>query len=101
MKVLVTKHAQERYIERFRLTMHKSMQTLSGATHIIKIKLKESSRSDFALRQQIGKYNSLCIRYGGRCEFYQTKCGKTLAGIRRGDTLIIQTVYKTRECSVY
>lgn len=101
MRVLVTKHAKERYIERFRLTMHRDMQTRAGANHLIKLKMKTARRSDFALRQQIGRYNALCILYDGVCEFYQTTCGKTIAGIRKGEDLVICTVYKTLENNWY
>lgn len=93
--LIITNHAIDRFHERFKLLINKSMWNRSGYRHMIKLMFNKAIRSDLRIRNQIGLYTSLCIKYGGLVEYYQYN-GITFACIRSNDTLILKTVFKTR-----
>ena len=94
-KIVINNHAVDRFHERFKLLINKSMWNRSGYRYMIKLMFKKAIRSDLRIRNQIGLYNSLCIKYGGLVEYYDYN-NITFACIRVNNTLFIRTVFKSR-----
>lgn len=92
----ITKHAVDRFLQRYKLRIHKDMRNYSGARHMIAIMFSNSIRSDLRLRNQIGLYNSLCIKYNGIVEYYLYN-GIVFACIRTKNELVLNTVYDERK----
>ena len=94
-KLVINNHAIDRFHERFKLLINKSMWNRSGYLHMINLMFKKATRSDLRIRNQIGLYNSLCIKYGGLVEYYEYN-SITFACVRMQDRLILRTVFKTK-----
>lgn len=92
MNITITKHALDRFSQRFKLRVNKAMWNRSGYNHMIQLMFSKSIRSDLRIRNQIGLYNSLCVRYGGKVEYY-TYNEIVFACIRTKEQLILRTVF--------
>lgn len=94
MKLIINNHAIDRFEQRFKLMINKSMWNKSGFRHMINLMFKKSTRNDLRIRNQIGLYNSLCIKYNGIVEYYEYN-GIVFACVRKQNRLILRTVFKT------
>lgn len=92
MKLIINNHAIDRFEQRFKLMINKSMWNRSGFRHMINLMFNKAIRTDLRIRNQIGLYNSLCIKYSGLVEYY-TYNGIVFACVRKQDRLILRTVF--------
>ena len=91
---IVTVHAITRFRQRFKLRINKGMWNDSGYRHMIRLMFNKATRADLRIRNQVGLYNSLCIRHGGLVEYYQYE-DIIFACTRSQDRIVIRTVFQT------
>lgn len=91
----ITHHANVRFFQRFKLKIHKDMRNKSGIRHMINIMFNKSIRCDLRLRNQIGLYNSICIKYNGKVEYYLYD-NIIFACVRKKNELVLNTVFNNR-----
>lgn len=66
LPIIVTGHAVDRFLQRFKLIYSKELLSdRKSAHHFVHERFKESISIDFALRQCPGLYNAICVHYGG------------------------------------
>lgn len=94
--VVVSRHAVARFKQRFRYKIHSDMLNTSGINHMVRKFLTDAIRCDLQLRNQVGKYNSMCIKHGGVVEYY-TYSDIIFACIRERGRLVVRTVYHNEQ----
>lgn len=73
MKVVVTKHAKDRFRQRFRLMFNRAIFEDGRDSYFIEDLFSKSSQVDFSLKQKSGVYNALCADHGCLLDFFRYK----------------------------
>lgn len=94
----VTYHAIRRFRERFRLMFNPDIFKDGRESYMIKKLFSESVSIDFALKQQIGRYNMICIKNGCRVDYHRYKdkmiFASTLENGRRKILTVLQPYHE-------
>lgn len=102
MNVRVSKHAYDRFKERFRLMFHRDMMEPSRRNYLIKKLYGESTPCDFALKQKIGFYNSICVRYNAKVNYSMYKDKIIFAwAVDEGDVIILTALNRDMKVCGY
>lgn len=73
MKIRITKHAKDRFRERFRLQFHSEIFKGGRENLMIEKLFTKSSSVDFSLMMKSGEYNSVCIKHRKKVRLNQYK----------------------------
>lgn len=69
--IIVSAHAIKRFRERFRLMFNPEIFQDGRTSYMIRKLVAESVSVDFELKQQIGRYNMICVRNGCRVDYHR------------------------------
>lgn len=97
MRVVVTKHAKDRFRQRFRLMFNQAVFEDGRDTFFISILFSKSSQVDFSLKQKAGVYNALCTDHGCRLDFFRYKDKIIFATTVRDNKRVILTCMTTEK----
>jgi hypothetical protein len=73
IEMVVSGHAIKRFRERFRLMFNPEIFQGGRTPYMIRKLFSESVSVDFALKQQPGRYNMICIKHGCRVDYHRYK----------------------------
>ena len=71
MKVIVTAHAKERFVARFKFRFHKDVLHGRNLPIFMGDLFRKGIDADFHFRMNVGKYNQLCCKHGYRFRLKQ------------------------------
>lgn len=93
-RIVVTNHAMNRFRQRFRLLYSEQLLgDVQSVRHFMRDRFNESIGIDFALRQRVGLYNAICVRYNSLVRYNQF--GKVVfVWEYDGGDIIIKTVLR-------
>lgn len=69
--VIITKHASNRFRERFRLMFHSEIFRERKESYLMKTLFEKATPVDFSLKQMPGKYTAICIKHGCKVDYHR------------------------------
>ena len=94
MKVIVTSHAKERFVARFKFRFHKDVLHGRNLPIFMGDLFRKSIDADFHFRMNVGKYNQLCCKHGYRFRLKQYKDIVFCYSQETDDIVKITTAYR-------
>lgn len=94
-RIVVTNHAMNRFRQRFRLLYSEQLLgDVQSVRHFMRDRFNESIGIDFALRQRVGLYNAICVRYNSLVRYNQFGKVVFVWEYDDGGDIIIKTVLR-------